>query len=242
VFEKYPKIRPALPDDIRAIYSAQYKSNRDGDTPAASLAQKMEAWMHRQVARDVRQSDTTAKTLELGAGTLNQLDYEPSVANYDIVEPFSDLYRSSKRLHRIKHIFSDIADIPATMRYDRITSIAALEHICHLPKLIAHSGTLLNKNGTFRASIPSEGTLLWTLGWKLTTGLEFRLKHGLDYGALMRHEHVNTAREIEEVLHYFFDNMACKVFGISKSLSLYRYYECRNPRLQRCSDFLASLG
>ena len=88
-----------------------------------------------------------------------------------------------------------------------------------------------------RASVPSEGTWLWTLGWKMTTGLEFKLKYGLDYALLMRHEHVNTAEEIEQVLGYFFSAVSCRVFGLSKATSLYRYYECRSPRLERCREF-----
>lgn len=242
MFERYPKIRPALPNNIQAIYSAQYKSNREGGTPASSLAQRMEAWMHRQVAQDVYQCGARElNTLELGAGTLNQLAYEPMVANYDIVEPFSALYQSSPQLHRIKNIFSDISEIPFANRYDRITSVATLEHICTLPELVASCCIFLNANGVFRASIPNEGSMLWALGWKLTTGLEFRLKHGLDYGLLMKHEHVNTAQEIEEILHYFFNDTQCKVLGINKSISLYRYYECRHPRLDRCSEYLSSL-
>jgi len=79
--------------------------------------------------------------------------------------------------------------------------------------------------------------LLWTLAWKLTTGLEFKLRYGLDYGLLMKHEHVNTAKEVEEVLVYFFSDVKCKVFGMSKSISLYRYYECNNPRIERCREF-----
>lgn len=113
--------------------------------------------------------------------------------------------------------------------------MAVLEHVCNLPEVIGKCGLLLKGGGVFRASIPSERTFLWTMGWKLTTGLEFRLKHGLDYGLLMRHEHVNTAGEIEGVLRYFYKEVKCKVFGVSKSFfSLYRYYECRNPDLDRC--------
>ena len=137
----------------------------------------------------------------------------------------------------MRHVYSDITEIPAGSSYDRITSVAVLEHICDLPQAVARSGQLLEENGCFRAAIPNEGSLLWALGWKLTTGLEFRFKYGLDYGLVMRHEHVNTAREIEQVLDYFFADVSRKVFGLSKSISLYHYYECGSPRLDRCRDF-----
>ncbi len=241
MFDDYPKTRPPLPKEISAIYSSLYKANREGKTAAASIAQRMEAWMHRQVAADVHQEkESRFATLELGAGTLNQLHYEPSVKHYDIVEPFSGLYQNSPHLDRVRNIYADIAEIPESIRYKRITSIATLEHICNLPEVIARSAIMLDSKGVFRAGIPSEGTLLWTLGWKLTTGLEFRLKHGLDYGLLMKHEHVNSAKEIETLLQHFYQNIQCKVFGLSKALSLYRYYECREPFLDRCTRYLVT--
>jgi hypothetical protein len=139
-------------------------------------------------------------------------------------------------------VYADISEVPGSCRYDRIISVATLEHVCNLPEVIARSGLLLVKNGAFRASVPSEGTFLWKLCWKLTTGLEFKLRHGLDYGLLMKHEHVNTASEIEEVMKYFFEKIECKVFGLSKSISIYRYYECRSPRIDRCREFCRTSG
>jgi hypothetical protein len=238
MFDNFPKVRPPLPREIENIYSAHYKSNREGLTRASSLSKKMEMWLHKQVARDVTTAEGSANaTLELGAGTLNQLQYEPAMQAYDIIEPFVDLYKSSPLLGRVRNVYADISEVPNNCRYDRIISVATLEHVCNLPEVIARSGLLLMKNGALRASVPSEGTFLWTMCWKLTTGLEFKLKHGLDYGLLMKHEHVNTAHEIEEVLKYFFEKVKCKVFGLSKSISIYRYYECRSPRIERCREF-----
>ncbi len=238
VLDAFPKQRPALPPEIAKIHAAHYKANREGRTAASSMAQRAESWLHRQVASDVAGFEGSAKaTLELGAGTLNQLRYEPFVRTYDIVEPFTELYADAPDLGRVRNIYQDISEVPVDRRYDRITSVATLEHVCNLPEVIARSGLLLADGGVFRASVPSEGTWLWTLGWKLTTGLEFRLRHGLDYGSLMRHEHVNTAAEIEQVLAHFFDDIRCKVFGLSKGISLYRYYECRHSVLANCRDF-----
>lgn len=240
MFDQFPKTRPPLSRDIEALYLAYYKSNRGGQTTASSLAQRMESWLHKQVAKDVvNPANLKNVTLELGAGTLNHLQYEPNFHPYDIVEPFTELYKNSPCLERVRNVYSDIADVPDSSRYDRITSVATLEHICNLPEVVARSGLLLAENGVFRASIPSEGTFLWTLGWKMTTGLEFKLKHGIDYNLIMKFEHVNTAREIEEVLKYFFGEIRCKVFGITKSCSLYRYYECNSPFIARCYKYLS---
>jgi hypothetical protein len=77
-----------------------------------------------------------------------------------------------------------------------------------------------------RIGIPSEGTILWRIGWALTTGIEFRARHGLNYGVLMRHEHVNTASEIESVLRVFFKAVRREVYGVMPALSLYQFFEC----------------
>ena len=238
MFDQYPKTRPPLPREIEEIYTLHYKSNREGQTTASSLVQRIESWLHKQVAKDLANPHGLKKTtLEIGAGTLNQLRYEVDVGHYDIVEPFNDLYKGSPFLERIRNVYSDISEVPSNFKYDRITSAATFEHICNLPDVVARCGVLLAYNGVMRVAIPSEGTFLWTLGWKLTTGLEFKLKHGLDYGLLLKHEHVNTAKEIEEVLEYFFKNVKCEVFGLNRSFSFYRFYVCNNPRLDKCREF-----
>ena len=239
-FEKFPKSRSPLPGDLAAIYDSYYKANRKGQTPATSVAQKMERWLHRRVADDVADSGKQRSTLEVGAGTLNQLRFESASKPYDVVEPFTSLYAGSPLLHRIRNIYSDISEVPSDHRYDRITSVATFEHICDLPTVVARCGLLLEAGGQLRAAIPSEGTLLWTLGWKLTTGLEFKVKYGIDYGILMRHEHVNTAREIEEVLRHFFANIECRVMGISRSLSFYQFFACDAPDLDRCRSIVGA--
>ena len=227
---RYPKARPELPARFREIYDAQYLDNRSGATAAASAAQRLERWMHARVAEDVHAAAPRA-TLEIGAGTLNQLPFEPPGATYDIVEPFEALYRDAPGRERIGQVFADIAEAPATRRYGRITSIAAFEHVADLPALLAKCAQLLEPDGALRVAIPSEGGLLWRLGWSLTTGLEFRLRHGLDYGVLMRHEHVNTAREIEGLIHALFAQVEVRALGLGRQLSLYRFIAARNPRL-----------
>lgn len=237
LFSEFPKKRTPLPPEYEAIYLQHYRNSREGNSQILGLAKWAESWMHRKVAEDVRQGAPKA-TLEIGAGTLNQLPYEPSSQPYDIVEPFQELYQASPQRHRIRNIFDDISQVPPGTKYERVTSIAALEHVCDLPDLVARSALLLSDRGQFRAGIPSEGTILWRLGWATTTALDFRARYNLDYGVLMRYEHVNTAREIENVLGYFFSDVRHSVFGLSRSLSFYQFYACSTPRLERCQTYL----
>jgi len=240
MFDNFPKERPALPPEYAAIYAEQYKQNRDGGSKAAGLAQKLESWMHKKVAADAL-SGQERSTLEIGAGTLNQLQYEKTSNPYDIVEPFKYLFENSPLIDRIRNVYDDISEISGDVRYDRITSIAAFEHICTLPEVVAKCGLLLADNGCLRIGIPSEGTVLWRLGYTFSTGWEFKRKYGLDYEVLMRHEHVNSAREIEEVVKYFFSEVSGKSFGIAKGLSFYQFYVCKGPVLSKCEEYIGNL-
>jgi hypothetical protein len=215
-FPQFPKQRPPLPEPYAGLYAAAVRANRRGETAAALLSRWMESWMHRQVARDLACDRRPRNTLEIGAGTLNQLPYERVVGDYDIVEPTQSLYQESPHRARIRAAYGDIGELPEDAVYDRITSIATFEHLTDLPRVVARAGLLLAPCGELRVAIPSEGMPLWTLGWQVTTGLEFRLRHGLDYGVLMRHEHVNTAAEIGDMLRYFFGDVRCRVRGVSR--------------------------
>jgi hypothetical protein len=236
MFQEYPKSRIELPQAFQDIYKEYHQRNRQGKTFASAFSQLMESWMHRKVASDVK-DNAGRSTLEIGAGTLNQLRYENS-RPYDIVEPFSELYDNSPYRDRIRKIYSDIDQIEGTKKYERIISIATFEHITDLPKIVARTCTLLIDPGTLRIAIPNEGTFLWKMGWKLTTGLEFRIRRGLDYGILMRYEHVNTADEIEKVINYFYRNTRCSCLGTGKKIALYRFYECREPEIERAQAYL----
>ncbi len=238
ILSQFPKTRPELPDGIKKIYEAHYKSNRQGGSKASSISQKMERWMHRQVASDTLR-DFNGDTLEIGAGTLNQLDYERNFTNYDVVEPMPYLYEDSPHKDRIRHFYRDLQDIPETVRYDRITSIAVFEHICELPDVVARAAFLLKPEGHMLVAIPAEGSLPWYLGWRCTTGLEFYLKYRINYRHLMCFEHVNGWRDILSVLHCFFLKIKAKHFGFGPHLSFYHFYDCSTPDLKAAAFHIA---
>ena len=197
----YPRSRPPLSEAHRARYLLDYRQNRDGSTAATSLARRMEAWMHRRVAA---RGEAGGTILELGAGTLNHVPYESGWARYDVVEPFAELWQGSPLVERIANRYRSVFEVPAGARYDRVFSIAVLEHLTDLPAVLARCAELLGPGGIFQAGIPTEGGLLWGLGWRCVTGPAYRLRTGLDYASLMRHEHVNRAREIVALVGHFF--------------------------------------
>jgi len=222
------KTRPPLPPAYKAIYETHYRENRDGASAAAGIAQRLEAWMHRAIAADAGAANPGC-TLEIGAGTLNQLAYEPYTSPYDIVEPFDALFQGRPILSRVRRVYADVSQVPPTERYERITSIATFEHLTDLPGMVRACVRLLAPGGKLRVAIPNEGHWPWSLAWRIGTGLEFRLRYGLDYGVLMRHEHLNTADEIASELRAVFDSVEERWFGLSRTLSLYRVLIAGTP-------------
>lgn len=225
IIKNFPKRRTDLPPEYSAIYDQHYEENRNGTTKVSSLSQKMESWLHKKVAAT---NYPGARTLEIGAGTLNQLNYEHA-GIYDIVEPYTSLFENSPHKCRIRNIYNDISDVPALSVYDRITSVACFEHVCDLPDVVKKCAQLLAPNGILSVSIPNEGRFLWKLAYTMTTGREFKKRFGLNYETLMRYEHVNTADEIEIILKHYFNDVHCSLFGIGKDFSFYRHYKCTLP-------------
>ena len=237
ILDRYPKQRPPLPEGHRKIYEQHYVANRAAAYRTTTVSSRLEAWMHRRVAADARDGNP-GSTLEIGAGTLNHLHHEPLTAPYDVVEPFARLLAGAAARHRVRHIYPSLDDVPDGHRYQRVISIATFEHLVDLPAIIAGCGLLLADNGVLRVGIPNEGTVLWRLGTAVT-GSEFRLQYGLDYQTLMRHEHVNTADEIEAVLRCCFRSVRTAVCGIHRRIALYRFLECRQPDLAVATRVIA---
>lgn len=236
LLRSYPRARPELSDAHRRIYLEEYRRNRGASGGLLfRVTASLEAWMHRRVAR----CHAEGRLLELGAGTLNHLRYEPEMP-YDIVEPLPALYRDSPWIGRVAARYADLADVPAGTRYGRIISIAVLEHVEQLPELVARSALLLAPHGIFQAGIPSEGGLLWGLAWRMTTGIAYRLRTGLPYAPVMRFEHLNSAAEIIRIVRYFFGSVAVSWFPLpARHASFYGYIEARDPIISRAERQLS---
>lgn len=191
--------------------------------------------MHRRIASRQHGSEV----LELGAGTLNHLQYEPAHLEYDAVEPFRELWDGRPNLSRVRAIYGSISEIPLQLTYDRIISVAVLEHLTELPEMVAAAALHLKKDGVFQAGIPSEGGLAWGLAWRFSTAISFRIRTGLSYAEIMRHEHVNNAQEILEICRWLFDEIEIERFPMrAQHLSFYTVFEARAPRVERCRELI----
>ena len=55
---------------------------------------------------------------------------------------FAELYERSPFRGQVRDIFAAIDEIPSERRYRRLTAVAALEHICDLPLVLARAVAL----------------------------------------------------------------------------------------------------
>lgn len=235
ILRRFPKNREPLPDVYQKIYTQHYAENRNASTKASKATAFMERWCHKQVARTLRYVEN-GSTLEIGAGTLNQFNFERKIGDYDIVEPYSALFENSSYLRFVDKVYADISQIPLEKRYNRIISVLSFEHILDLPSVIRQCGILLKDDGFMSVSIPNEGRFLWRFAYRNTSGKEFHRRFGLDYDVIMHYEHVNTADEIETLIKYYFQDVSIHLFGIGKEWSFYRNYFCRKPDISKCSN------
>lgn len=233
---KFPKSRPELPARHRAVYEREYALNRSGRGPLYAAVAKLEGWMHHAIAA----RKPNGPILELGAGGLNHLSFEAEASECDVCEPLADLLLNKPLPPQVRTVLKDYRELGNLEGgYSKILSIAVLEHLEHLPYVVAQSALLLAPAGVFQAGIPSEGGALWGLSWRLSTGLAYRLRTGLDYGILMRHEHINTADEIEAIVRRFFADVKVRRFPFdAKHLSMYTYLEGTNSRREECTNFV----
>lgn len=238
LLSSYPRTRPALPPRHARIYWEEYKTNRGvhgGMIYKATAG--LESWMHRRIAGPARGD----RILELGGGTLNHLPYESAHSVYDVVEPYCQMYEESPHRNRVGRFYRDISEVPADSTYDRILSVAVLEHLEDLPAVLAAAALLLGQGGVFQAGIPAEGGLAWGLAWRLSTGIAYRLRTGLSYGPLMRHEHINSAEEIVGLASLLYESVSVDWFPLpSVQMAFYGYLECRLPYRHRCEAVLAN--
>jgi SAM-dependent methyltransferase len=235
----WPKVRIDLPVEYQRVYAEHMETNRSGGTLLNEAALRVEQWMHRQVARP-----PGPRILELGAGNLNHLQFEDPRAQYDVVEPLQEVFEQARRTStRAVGYVGDYGDLVALSaqsprNYDKVISVAVLEHLEDLPAVVAASGLALAPGGIFAAGIPSEGGHLWEWAWRASTARAFKRDFGLDYGRLMAWEHINTAKEIEAVVAALFETVRVRRFpGPTIDTSIYTAIFAKGPRI----DFARAL-
>ena len=80
ILNNYPKKRPRLNRKLKKIYKTIYSQNRSGVGLLNKISSSMESWMHRVIEKRILKKKMI-KTLEIGAGNLNHLDFVKKKTN-----------------------------------------------------------------------------------------------------------------------------------------------------------------
>jgi hypothetical protein len=234
VLEKFPKVREPLSRQTKKIFNKEYLNNRKN-----ILSQISESWMHLSIKG--RNSKKIISSLEIGAGNLNHLKYEgaKNLLNYSIIEPKKFLLKDNKDLKIVK-IYQNLNQVKKKSVH-RIISCAVLEHLTDLPKFLVLSSKCLKKKGYQSHSIPCEGYPLWHLAWNIVSGVPFKIRTGLDFREIQKHEHVNNYNEIIALIRYFYKEVKIKFsypFFLTPYLSLYANITFCNPNNKSINQYL----
>ena len=155
---------------------------------------------------------TFTRTLEIGAGIGEHLDYERLTpeqrSNYVALELRPQMAEEIAKRH--PEVKTAVGDCQQRLDYpdgyfDRILAVHVLEHLPNLPATIAEMHRLCNKDhGVFQVMIPTEGGLAYGIARRISAQRFFVRRYKMSYRWLIEREHMNVPREIyEELAPYF---------------------------------------
>ncbi len=192
----WPKIRPPLnPDQARALedwYRHWLETGMPGQFGAIT------DFGHTYALRSMTPG---AKTLEIGPGNGAHLAYEDLTKSggYVGLELRASLSNAIEQKYpKVRIVVGDCQeriDIPDNT-FDRAIAVHVLEHLTDLPAALAEIARVLKPGGKLSVVIPCEAGLGYSLGRVFTTKRTFEKRYGCEYEPIIRHEHVNTAREV----------------------------------------------
>lgn len=153
------------------------------------------------------------RTLEIGAGLGEHLDYEKLTpeqeSNYYAVElreqMVATIHSRFPRVHAVMGDCQDRLDFPAGY-FDRILAVHVLEHLPDLPRAIAEMHRLCDpKKGIFSVVIPCEGSVPYSLARRVAGQRAFERRYKQSYRWYIEREHINLPPEILAELKPYFD-------------------------------------
>ena len=144
------------------------------------------------------------RTLEIGAGLGEHLDYErltPAqereyVANDIRANMLAQLH---ERFPKVQTVLGDCQkgfDFPDG-HFDRVLAIHVLEHLPNLPAAVRELHRVMDKKkGFLQVVIPCEGSLAYTLARRISAQRIFEKRYKQPYRWFIEREHVNVPSEI----------------------------------------------
>jgi ubiquinone/menaquinone biosynthesis C-methylase UbiE len=153
-----------------------------------------------------------SRTLEIGAGLGEHLDYErlssEQAKQYVALDVRPNMAQEiQKRFPDIQVVVGDCQDRLAFPDdyFDRVIAVHVLEHLPMLPQAIAEAYRVCDKqNGFMSVVIPCEGSLAYTLSRRISAQRYFEKRYRQSYRWFIEREHLNRPAEIITELRRFF--------------------------------------
>jgi SAM-dependent methyltransferase len=153
------------------------------------------------------------RTLEIGAGLGEHLEYEPLTAEqrdqYHALELRPNLSVEIRR--RFPGVQTLTGDCQQRLPFpdgffDRVLAIHVLEHLPDLPAAVREVYRVCHKGGgVFSVVIPCEGSPAYTLARRLSAQRVFEKRYRQPYRWFIEREHVNRPAEILAELRPYFE-------------------------------------
>jgi len=160
-----------------------------------------------------RSADDFLRTLEVGAGIGEHLEYERLTTeqerNYHALELRENMSAEIRR--RFPRVQTTTGDVQARLPFpdgffDRLLAIHVLEHLPNLPAAARELYRVTDKaRGAFLVVIPCEGGLAYTLARRMSAQRIFEKRYKQSYKWFIEREHVNRPAEILEELRPYFE-------------------------------------
>jgi ubiquinone/menaquinone biosynthesis C-methylase UbiE len=152
------------------------------------------------------------RTLEIGAGLGEHLDYERlsgvQTAQYVALELRPNMAQAiQRRFPTIQVVVGDCQDrLPfPDDNFDRVVAVHVLEHLPMLPAAISEAFRVCNKQkGVLSVVIPCEGSLAYTLARRISAQRYFEHRYQQSYRWFIEREHLNRPEEIITELGRYF--------------------------------------
>lgn len=150
--------------------------------------------------------------LEVGAGSGEHLKYcSTQFDSYLLTDISSESVEDAKRKHAERsNVICEIADaceLPyGDNSFDRLISVANLEHLPFPHLVLKEWRRLVRHNGLISITIPTEGGIAWGVGRWFTTRRSFA-KLGLDLDYLIAREHINCCSRLVSLIRHEFPDL-----------------------------------